>query len=194
MDLSVRGWYSRTPILLLVVGVLAFNEGAFAQQGNADLLQEGQQFEEQRNYPAAEDVYRKVLATDPDNPEALKQLGVIEQTEMKFPESIADFKRVLASAPEYPQVNFFLGLSYYAQHDYKDAITSFQQELKTPTPHPACGYYLGLAFDGDGRPDAAIDTLNVVAAKYPGKSDVFFQLARLHMNASFLAIARLRKI
>ena len=165
-----------------------------AGQGNADLLQQAQAYEDQQNYPAAENVYRAMLASEPDNPEALKHFGILEQTELKFEESIKHFKRVLKDQPEYPQVNFFLGLSYYAQHNYQNAVTSFQQELKTPTAHPATGYYLALALEGEGRMDEAIDRLNQVAAKNPNKSDVFFELARLHMNATFVAVARLRKI
>ena len=122
--------------------------GRAQQEGAADLYRQARAFEDQQNYPAAENIYRKVLASDPDNLEALKHLGILEQTDLKFNDSIEHFKRVLADQPEYPQVNFFLGLSYYGQHNFKDAMASFQQELKTPTAHPATRYYLALALEG----------------------------------------------
>ena len=185
----------------LVLGIVAslgwlviMPAAGVAQQGTTDLLRQGQAYEDQQNYPAAEDIYRRVLASDPDHPEALKHLGMLEQNDLKFNESIVHFKRVLADQPDYPQVNLYLGLSYYDQHNYKDAIISFQQELKTPTVHPATRYYLALSLEGEGRMNEAIDQLNDVAAKNPNKADVFFELARLHMNATFLAFAKLRKI
>ncbi len=184
----------RLTVFLVFLGGLVLNPVTGAAGQNSDLLKQAQTYEAQQNYPAAESIYQKVLASEPDNPEALKHLGILEQTDLKFSESIEHFKRLLASQPDYPQVNFFLGLSYYGQHDYKDAIASLQQELKTPSPHPATRYYLALALEGQGQADEAINQLNEVAVKNPHKSEVFYELARLHMAASLRAIDQLRSI
>lgn len=109
MTESVRRFYF---LLLLAFAALLLMPGNGAAQGSAELLQKAKQLEDQQNYPAAEDLYRKILASDPDNPEALKQMGLLEQTNLQLDRSIEHFKRVLADAPDYPQVNFFLGLSY----------------------------------------------------------------------------------
>jgi len=197
MPLYSRVLALRATLFLAIVatlgGFVTTPSTGLAQQ-DSDLIKQAKADEEQQNYPAAEDLYRRVLAAEPDNLEALKQLGILEQTDLKFSDSITHFKRVLAAKPEYPQVNFFLGLSYYAQHQYKDAVASFQQEVKTPAAHPATRYYLALALEGEGRNDEAIDQLNEVAAKNPNKADVFFELARLHMGASYHAIDQLKRI
>jgi protein O-GlcNAc transferase len=164
------------------------------QQANSELFKQGRLDEEAGNLAAAETDYRRVLASDPDNAEALKRLGVVEQTELKFRESIDHFQRVLRVHPQYPQANFFLGLSYYGLRDWDSAMASFREELKTHDPHPATQYYLALVLEAEGRNDEAIDELNQVAAKNPNKADVFYELARLHMIASFRAVEQLRKI
>ena len=51
--------------------------GRAQQPGAADLFKQAQAYEDQQNYPAAENIYRKVLASDPDNLEALKHLGIL---------------------------------------------------------------------------------------------------------------------
>src|ERR1039457_2432139 len=179
--------------IALLVQLAIMPSLGMAQQAS-DLLNHAEALENQQNFPASESIYRRVLASDPDNADALKYLGILEQTDLKFSDSIAHFKRVLAGQPDYPQVNFFLGLSYYGLHDYKNADSSFQQELKTAAPHPATRYYLALALEGEGLPDDAIYQLNQVAAKNRNKSEIFYELARLHTAASFRAIDELRRI
>ena len=164
------------------------------QEGTPELLKKAQADENAGNLTAAESDYSKLLASDPDNPEALERLGVVEQTELKFRNSIGHFRSVVRRHPEYPQVNFFLGLSYYGLRDWASAMASFRQELKMSAPHPATRYYLALALEATGHIDDAIDELNQMAAKDPNKADVFYELARLHMAASFRAAERLRKI
>src|SRR5579884_4018788 len=160
--------------ILAVVALLEYFVGmasaGLAQQGTTDLFQQARVYEREQNYAAAESVYRKVLASHPDNPEALKRLGIVEQTELRFNDSVELFKRILREHPNYPQVNFFLGLSYYGLHDFNDAIASFQDELKTPAPHPATRYYLALALEAEGRTEDAIAQLERVAAQIPSRS------------------------
>ena len=180
----------------VVLGCTLSMPGAgWAQQlGNIELLKQAQAFVDAQNYPAAESIYRQLLASNPDNPEALKRLGILEQTNMKLDESIEHFKRILLKQPEYSQVNFFLGLSYYGKHDFPSAIASLQREAKTPTAHLATQYYLALALEAINRMDEAIEQLNVAATRNPKKAEVFYELARLHISASFHAIDQLRKI
>ncbi|HEV2380999.1 MAG TPA: tetratricopeptide repeat protein [Terriglobia bacterium] len=164
------------------------------QAGISELFRQGRLDEEAGNLGAAESDYRKVLASDPGNPEALKRLGVLEQTELKFRDSIEHFQQILRVHSQYPQVNFFLGLSYYGLRDWDNAMSRLREELKAPDPHPATRYYLALALEAEGRSDEAIDQLNQVAVKNPDKPDVFYELARLHMVASFRAVEQLRRI
>jgi protein O-GlcNAc transferase len=193
-DFASPRWRSAAVLVLaaLTVGIATC---AWAQQrAEPDLFQQAQVYEGEQNFSAAEGCYKKVLATEPHNPEALKRLGIDEQTELKFHDSIVHFKEVLREHPAYPEVNFFLGLSYYGLHDFNAAGASFNQELKTAKPHPATRYYLALVLEAQNRPDEAIDELNQVAAQNPDKPNVLYELARLHIQASFQAIDRLRKL
>src|SRR5579884_875844 len=184
--------------ILAVVALLEYFVGmasaGLVQQGTTDLFRQARVYEREQNYAAAESIYQKVLTSHPDDPEALKRLGIVEQTEFKFNSSVELFQRVLREHPNYPQVNFYLGLSYYGQRQFKDAIASFQQELKTEEPSPPTRYYLALAFEAEGRTNEAIDQLNQAALQNPDNENVLYELARLHMGASFQALDRLRKL
>ncbi len=47
------------------------------------LLEQARIYEKAGDYPGAERVYRQGLRIAPDNPEVLKRLGILEQTELK---------------------------------------------------------------------------------------------------------------
>ena len=181
-------------IPVLMGGLLAVPASGRPPQSVESLFQQAQAFEQDRNYTAAENIYQKVLASDPRNPEALKRLGIVQQTQLKFDDSIESFKRALSVHPDFPQVNFFLGLSYYGRRDINSAISIFDQELKTPSPHPGTRYYLSLALQAAGRVNEALIQLTELAERDPNNANVLYELARLHMDSSFQALSRLRKL
>ena len=77
-----------------------------------DYFRLGKELEAREDYAGAEKIYLEAAANFPQQPEILKRLGLIYQTELKFKESIDSFQKVLQQAPQYPEVNFYLGLSY----------------------------------------------------------------------------------
>ncbi len=158
------------------------------------LLEKARGEENAGTYEAAESTYRQALALAPANLEILKRLGVLEQTELKFDDSIRLFKQVLAVDPNYKGVNFFLGLSYFGKNEFLPAIDWFQRELKTPKPHPRTQYYMGLALQSAGRIDEAISHLNQSLAQDPRDADSLYELARLHKNASLHSIEALKAL
>lgn len=188
---------SSLPALGLLLLVFAHSSSAFAAQPHpqADALLEQARAEEKAgNYPAAEAVYVRALQLAPDDLEIRKRLGVVQQTELRFDDSIRNFQQVLARDPQYPQVNFFLALSYYGKNDLPAATQSFERELANPHPHPRCRYYFALALQAEGRVDEAIAQLNRALAENPHDADSLYQLARLYKNASIQAMDRLKAL
>src|SRR5580698_8622960 len=102
--------------------------GAFPvpPQDVKSLLDQARTDEKAEDYGGAERVYRQALALAPGDPEVLKRLGILCQTELKFTESIELFRRALAASPGYPAVNFFTGVSYLGFNQFPMAADSFQ--------------------------------------------------------------------
>src|SRR6266567_1373928 len=163
-----------------------------AQSDVATLLEQARAAEKTGDYQAAERVYFQALALAPGNLETLKRLGILQQTELKFGESIESFKKLLAHEAQYPEVNFFLGVSYFGENDLNRAIRSFELELGTLKPHPRCRYYLALALQAAGQIDESISQLNRTVAENPKDADALYQLARVYKNASLQAIESLK--
>ena len=186
-----RAWLFIALLITIFIGATA---AADAQTHLKSLLEQARTYERAGDYAAAERVYEQALALAPGDLETLKRLGVLQQTELKFSNSIELFQKVLARDARYPETNFFLGVSYFGERDFGQAIQSFERELATPNPHPRCRYYLGLALQSSGRMDEAISQLNRVVAEHPKEADALYQLARIYKNASIAAIERLKTL
>src|SRR6202158_3028213 len=178
-----------------LAAILATTAWATQTQSNVEILLEQARSEEKTgDYAAAERIYRQTLALSPDILEALKRLGILEQTELKFEDSIRLFKQVLASDARYPGVNFFLGVSYFGRNEFSQSIDSFDRELTTPNPHPRCRYYLALALQSLGRIEEATSQLNQSLAQNPKDADALYELARIYKNASLRSIELLKAL
>src|SRR5690349_17361457 len=70
-------------------------------------FRQAREMENRQDYAAAARVYQEAAASFPKQPEILKRLGIVYQTELKFQDSITSFEKVLAAAPLYPEVNFY---------------------------------------------------------------------------------------
>src|SRR5262245_27186332 len=86
-----------------------------------DYFSQARELEQKQDFARAEEVYRRAVEAFPNQPEVLKRLGLVYQTELKFQESIDTFQKVLQQAPQYPEVNFYLGLSYFGLNQYEKA-------------------------------------------------------------------------
>ena len=168
--------------------------GAQTQSNVETLLEKARGEENAGDYAAAERIYKQALALAPENLESLKRLGILEQTELKFDDSILLFKHVLDNDPRYPEVNFFLGVSYWGKNDFNESIDSLERELKTRNPHPRSHYYLGLAFQSSGRIEEATSQLNQSFAQNPKDADALYELARIYKNASLRSIELLKAL
>jgi tetratricopeptide (TPR) repeat protein len=189
---------ARVPRWLVIATVCSISSIPVASQTKNDrvetLLKDARGEENSGNYASAERLYRQALAIAPESLESLKRLGVLEQTELKFDDSIQLFKQVLASDPSFPQVNFFLGTSYFGKGDFTRATESFECELKALNPHPRTHYYLALALQSSGRLEEAISQLNQSVTDNPKDSDALYELARIYKNASLRSIEMLRAL
>jgi protein O-GlcNAc transferase len=189
---ALRGVAS--PLVFAILGALCATSSGTAQtQNNLDVLFEQARGEEKTgDYAAAERTYKQALAMAPENPDTLKRMGILLQTELRFDDSIQSFKQVLAIDPAYPEVNFFVGVSYFGKSDLSQSIDSFDRELKTPSPHPRSHYYLGLALQSSGRTEQAISQFNQSLGQNAKDADALYQLARIHKNASLRSIELLK--
>ena len=188
---AIEAW----PLGAVLISMILVSAPAIAGQSDLDALFERARVAEKAgDYAGAARIYEQAMTVAPGNLEVLKRVGVLEQTELRFDDSVTHFQQVLARDPQYPEVNFFLGVSYFGKNDFPHAIQSFERELTSTKAHPRCRYYLALALQSSDRIDDAISQLNQSLAENPKDADALYQLARIHKSASLQAIDRLKNL
>jgi len=160
-------------------------------QSLENYFRQAKELETQEDYAGAEKIYQEAAANYPQQPEVLKRLGLVYQTELKFPESIDSFQKVLQQAPQYPEVNFYLGLSYFGLNQFEKAIEAFNKELEANAKYRRAHYYEALAYRSLNRNADAIRQYEILLQEDPADKKVLFQLIKLLKSATVTAIKQL---
>ncbi len=112
----------------------------------------GSTFERQKKYAEAEQQFRKVLASDPQYPQALNYLGyMLADQNMKLEEALALVKRAVELDPANGAYLDSLGWAYYRLGKYdlaEENLVKASQKINTdPTVHS----HLGDLYQKTGR-------------------------------------------
>lgn len=121
-----------------------------------------------RQFPRVMDVYKEILALNPDSAEADMIAGEALD-EMKDNEgSTRMFRAAVKANPKEPNVHFGLGYLLWTQKQYPEAATEFQAELANDPNHAQSMVYLGDAFLQLNRPEDARPLLAQALQLDPG--------------------------
>ncbi len=189
--LLVRAARLLTLILFLgCVGVKAQERAASVD----DYFTQARALEGQQNYAGAEQVYLEALKGYPQNPEVLKRLGIIYQTELKLAESIDTFQQVLQIDPNYSEVNFYLGLSYFGLNQYDKAIALFDKQLQIDPKYRRAHYYEAQVFGSLGRDSEAMRQYEILLKDDPTDQKSLYHLIRFLKGITLQALDQLGSI
>jgi len=103
-------------------------------------------FEQAKQYDAAIDELKKVVAVKPDIPEVHYELGIIYKQKSMNDEAIDSFKHVLKLDPRDSEVYADLGEAQYHARYYDDAIGTFQKLIASRPNSPSSHYNLGMVY------------------------------------------------
>ena len=103
-------------------------------------------FEQAKQYDAAIDELKKVLAAKPDIAEVHYELGIIYKQRAMDDEAIDSFRHVLRLNPRDGDVYADLGEAQYHAHYYDDALGSFQRLIEIHPESPVSHYNLGMVY------------------------------------------------
>jgi len=182
------------PVLAAVLSLALTSLAASPRQTLENFLSGAKQLEGKQDYDGAIKVYLQASGAFPDQPEVLKRLGIMYQTELKFAESIEIFQKVLAINPQYPEANFYLGVSYLGLNDYNKALGYFDLELKFHPDDRRAHLYTAKALLAMGREGEAIQQYQILTQQNPKDTRVWFELASLYRSLALHAYQQLDTI
>lgn len=129
------------------------------------------------------ELLEKTLELEPNNPEALNNLGNAQQQQGDLNAAIASYNKTLELKPNFPDAHFNLGVALQKQGDLKGAINSFNRtfELKPTFPNLQINlidayYNLGFSLHKHGDLLGAIKSYKKALELRPNYLDALLNL------------------
>jgi Flp pilus assembly protein TadD len=132
---------------------------------------------EQGKYRTAEKQYQTVLAKEPENLDALSNLGVVYFRTGKLRSAESTLKKALAIAPNDDFVLTTLGIVHYRQSKFDDALKDLRKAIELNPNSATAHNYLGITASQKGRQQEAEKEMLQAIAEDPNYADAHFNLA-----------------
>lgn len=120
----------------------------------------------------AERLYRSILATDPDQPDALHQIGALAHQNGHHDTAIAYVRRAIERMPSRAVFHNTLGGALLASGDAATATTAFQRALQLNPKSIEIQNNLANALQSNGRLEDAIAIYTAILETAPSHADV----------------------
>jgi Flp pilus assembly protein TadD len=132
---------------------------------------------EKGDFTGAEELYRKVIAANPENAFALTNLGVTQFRLGRLGDAEVSLRKALELSPDDACARSTLGIVYYSQDKLDQAVEELSQSLVINQNSPVAHNYLGIVASRKGWQDAARKELETATTLDPNYADAFFNLA-----------------
>ena len=143
----------------------------------------------QRKYRTAEKQYQTILEKDPNNLDALSNLGVVYFRTGKIGTAESTLKKALAIAPNDDFVLTTLGIVHYRQSRFDDALGELRKAIEINPNSATAHNYLGITASQKGRQQEAEKEMLQAIAKDPNyvRARIELYSALLLLSSSFEA-------
>jgi predicted O-linked N-acetylglucosamine transferase (SPINDLY family) len=132
-----------------------------------DALHLGFQHHQRGHIAEARQIYREILAAQPDNPDALHLLGVIALQENCFPHAESLIRRAIAHNRQSPVYYFNLASVLFNTGHPTRALEALRHSLQLDPNQPDAWFRLGEALNVHGLPAEALDAFQNAARLRP---------------------------
>lgn len=132
----------------------------------------------QQEFEAAEQSLLAVLALAPEEPDAIRALGMVAQRLGHHGKAIDCFRRVLALWPDDADLRIGLGISLFEQAEFEEALTHFRQACELEPGNTSAWFNLGEALGRQAHTQEAIGALGRALELQPAHLSARLSLAR----------------
>jgi tetratricopeptide (TPR) repeat protein len=151
---------------------------------------------EQRQFDAAEQSLGSVLALAPDDPDAIRMLGMVAQRRGDQAKAIDCFKRALAEWPADSDLRVWLGIALYEHGAVDEALLHFRQACQLAPESVSAWFNLGEALAREAYSEEAVTVLQRALELDPAHVPARLSLARSQANLGQVdaAVAGFREV
>lgn len=116
------------------------NEQKFAA---AQLLEQGNIFMREQNFPAASEAFKEALSANPDEPIAYYRLGDACRMMKAYGSAVANYQKAIDLNPDYADAYNNLGFTYEQMGAYGEAFNNYQKAIECDAGYANAYYNLG---------------------------------------------------
>ena len=116
-----------------------------------ELLEQAVKLHHAGQLDEAEALYRQILASDPNDADALQLLGMVQFESGKKQESLELLRRALEINPQAPDCHFHLGFVLADMGEHDQAIAAFRQAVILKPDFAEALHYLGMSLREVGQ-------------------------------------------
>lgn len=162
----------------------------------ARLLARARKEWERQQFEAAQQSLLGVLALAPDEPDAVRLLGMAAQRLGNHAKAIDCFRRVLAIAPRDSDLQIGLGISLFEQGESDAALVHFRNACKLEPASASAWFNLGEALGRQAHTEEALSALQRALELDATHISARLSLARAHANLGQVdaAVAEFREV
>jgi Flp pilus assembly protein TadD len=131
----------------------------------------------QHKYRTAAKQYQTILEKDPNNLDALSNLGVVYFRTGKTATAESTLKKALAIAPNDASVLTTLGIVHYRQSRFDEALKELRKAVEINPNSATAHNYLGITASQKGRQQEAEKEMLQAIAEDPNYAEAHFNLA-----------------
>ena len=161
-----------------------------------DALNLGLQYHRAGRLSEAEAIYREVLESDPDNPDASHLFGVLAHQIGRHDVAVEAMAWAISLKGDRPDFHNNIGEAYRALKRYPEAVAHYRKALELKPDYADAFNNLGLAFKDIGRPDEAVAAYEQALAcqmnfpeAYNNLGNVFQELRQLDQAVTYYRMA-----
>ena len=122
---------------------------------DADLLEQGATLHRAGRYHEAEKIYRRILATDPDQPDALHLLGLLAQEARRPDDAVQLIRRAIELRGDQAAYHLNLGILLQSVGDAIAGEQSLRRAIELQPGFAPAHHHLGEALAAGGKPEQA---------------------------------------
>jgi tetratricopeptide (TPR) repeat protein len=127
----------------------------------------------------AEDIYRRVLAQQPNHPDALHMLGVVARQSGRSDAAIELIQKAIAIKPTVADYYNNLSVALTERHLFDEAVSALRQAIRLKPDLAGAHYNLGFVLGEMGLFDEAISALRQAIQINPGYAEAYNNLGNL---------------
>lgn len=154
------------------------------------LLAQAMTLHQQGQLLQAQSCYEQLLRQQPEHPEALNYLGILQQQRGQSTQAELLLRRAIRAAPTYAAAHTNLGNILIVQQRYEEAIAAYRQAILLRRDEVEACVNLGALLKGLGRVPEALEAYGWASERCPNDPEIHYRLAMLLTESGEIRQAR----